>query len=190
MLPWLALLLAVFVCTVALAGYGIYRMLTLSGGVREIRQEASALWNGQWEKELEVKVPSIVFWAGRRVGSFLDLDPDVRDALRTVRGAQVGVYRLHETPTRRQLIELLKASDSAMTRRGWDRVVVVLDRHDLVAVYLPDQAAALDQVRACVMVLSDRELVMASVAGNLEPLMKLAQRHLPERRQLRLSENW
>jgi hypothetical protein len=33
---------------------------------------------------------------------------------------------------------MLAAADSAMTARGWERVVGVMDGKDLVAVYLPE----------------------------------------------------
>ena len=35
---------------------------------------------------------------------------------------------------------MLVAADSAMTARGWERVVGVMDGRDLVAVYLPEKS--------------------------------------------------
>ena len=178
---WLVILLAVPVVCLSVAAYGIYRTFTISGEVRELRRGMAKSFPQGWSKEIEVKAPRPLLWAGRRVVSWVNVEPDVRDAIQVVRGGQVGVYRLHEEPSRRQLGELLGRTDQAMDRRGWDRVVGVLNRHELVAVYMPAGADEDIELRGCVLVVSSRDLVLASVEGNLEPLARLVNRHLSNR---------
>jgi hypothetical protein len=69
---------------------------------------------------------------------------------------------------------MLAAADSAMTTRGWDRVVGVMDGQDLVTVYLPAKNVSIHRLKCCVMVFDGEKMVLVSAQGNLEPLLKYA----------------
>jgi len=51
----------------------------------------------------------------------------------------------------------------------------VSHKHELVAVYLPRRGFSAEHMKCCVLVLHGRDLVIAGVSGNLEPLLQLAQ---------------
>ena len=70
---------------------------------------------------------------------------------------------------------MLGAADSAMNRRGWDRVVGVLDGEDMVAVYVSSKTTSCRLLECCVVVFDGEQMVVASARGNLEPLLKLTQ---------------
>lgn len=69
---------------------------------------------------------------------------------------------------------MLAAADSTMTGCGWERVVGVIDGHNLVAVYLPEKNISAQCLKCCVMVFDGKELVLVSAQGNPEPLLRYA----------------
>jgi hypothetical protein len=69
---------------------------------------------------------------------------------------------------------MLAAADSAMTVRGWERVIRVIDGHNLVAVYVPGKNISAHHLKCCVLVLNGKEMVLVSVQGNPEPLLRYA----------------
>ena len=68
---------------------------------------------------------------------------------------------------------MLASADSAMTARGWERVVGVIDGRDLVAVYLPKKLSV-HRLKCCVLVFDGKEMVLVSAQGNPEPLVAYA----------------
>ena len=81
------------------------------------------------------------------------------------------------------------ATDKAMAARGWERVVGVAEKDDLVAVYLPRKGLAVGRMKCCMMVLHGPTLVVASARGNIEPLLNLSRDRLgfrPEKLHLAL----
>jgi hypothetical protein len=81
--------------------------------------------------------------------------------------------------------KLLIEADKAMSKRGCDRIVGVIDDNQLVAVYAPRDQSSHRNLSFSVMVLTGRELVCATARGNLEPVLQLAysksQEHLPKK---------
>jgi hypothetical protein len=65
-----------------------------------------------------------------------------------------------------------------MKARGWDRIVGVVERGQLVAVYWPSAKVSAANVTCCVLVFEGENLIVTSVHGNLEPLFELARQHL------------
>jgi len=68
---------------------------------------------------------------------------------------------------------MLAAADSAMTARGWERLVGIIDGRNLVTVYFP-QKISVHRLKCCVMVFDGKELVLVSAQGNPEPLLEYA----------------
>jgi len=69
---------------------------------------------------------------------------------------------------------MLAGADSTMTARGWERVVGVMNSHNLVAVYVPERNISAHRLKCCVLVLDGKEMVLVSVQGNPEPLLTYA----------------
>ena len=132
-----------------------------------------------WHKQVEFGVGWFPLALARTGLRFAPLDPEARLALRAVRGADVAVYQRSSADRSPDRGALLLAADQAMTKRGWDRMVGVVDRDDLVAVYVPRKTSSPRDLRACVLVLEPRQLVVVSGRANLEPLLELA-RNRPE----------
>ena len=126
-----------------------------------------------WEKTIELNVGGLTCGLARTVISCFELKPEARTALQAVRGAEVGVYHL---PRRERLANgsaILAAADDKMTARGWDRLVGVIKEGQLAAVYVPKKARSANAVTLCLVTLNDRDLVVVSARGNLEPLLDL-----------------
>lgn len=69
---------------------------------------------------------------------------------------------------------MLAAAGSAMIARGWQRVAGVLDRRNLVAIYLPTKNISVHRVKCCVMVFDGKEMVLVSARGNPDPILTYA----------------
>ena len=110
-----------------------------------------------------------------RAGSHLvKLPAEPRAALDALHAAEVGIYRLKEEPVSVEYSAIFPAADRAMKARGWERMVAVVQRDEFVVVYLPRKGVSLENMACCVMVLQGRDLVVASVRGNPQPLLELA----------------
>ena len=105
----------------------------------------------------------------------VDVDPDARLALRALRGAEVGVYRIRGQAGERSSV--LDRVDEAMTQKGWQRLVGVMNPNELVAVFVPENVRTARNVEVCVLVLNEREMVVVGARGDLEPLMEMAMSH-------------
>ena len=103
-----------------------------------------------------------------------DLDPEARTALHAVRGAEVGVYKLRAGHKELKRAVILSVADKAMARRGWDRIVGVMNQGEFVAIYVRHDARSTRNVRVCLLTLNGEGMVVASARSNLEPLMEMA----------------
>ena len=60
-----------------------------------------------------------------------------------------------------------------MSRRGWDRLVGVVDSDQTVAVYVPARSGRELQLDACILVVNRENLIVVSGRTDLEPLLEL-----------------
>jgi hypothetical protein len=147
----------------------------ISGDLQALRDGViQATSADDWEQDIEVGVGALTFTAARAGLSFVDLPEEARSALSAARSAEVGIYRLHGDHKRIDRAAMLAGSDKAMLRAGWDRLVGVVERDQLVAVYVPQKMRSLRNIQACVLVFNKHQMVLASARSNLEPLLDLA----------------
>ena len=146
-----------------------------------LSSEASALsesviaGNGMWNKKIALNVGFFTTGLVRAGSRFVKMPPEPRAAFDSIRGAEVGVYQLEKSAGWMDQDAILARADKAMSARRWDRVVGVSHEHELVAVYVPHRGFSTARMKCCVLVLQDRNLVIAGASGNLEPLLELAQ---------------
>jgi hypothetical protein len=150
---------------------GCFRVSTDVGALRDSVTKAA---QAEREERIEIGVGPLTLNLARAGLAFVDLEPEARTALHAVRSAEVGVYKLRGE--RRQLnhAAMLSAADKTMAGRGWDRVVGVINRHELVAIYVPGNARSSRNMKVCLVTVNDRELIVASARSNLEPVIELA----------------
>jgi hypothetical protein len=155
-------------------------LVATSTGCMRVNRDAATLRDSvldsagtAWNRKFELGVGGLTLGATRLGLSFVELEPEARAALQTVRGADVGIYEV-EGRQRRNLTSMLAAADKAMTGRGWERLVGVLKDGQLVAVYLPKGTCSTTNVRVCVAVFQQNQLVIASARTDLEPILEVA----------------
>jgi len=163
-------------CAWAIVGVtGYFRLGSETSG---LRSAALASLPGTINKRVAVSVGWFSTALVRFGSRFFTMPPEPRAALDSVRGASVGVYQLEQDPTSSSVRQLIISADAKMKGFGWDRVVGVTKEHELVAVYFPHRHVSASNLRCCVLVLQNRDLVIVSAAGNLEPLLELAHKHV------------
>jgi hypothetical protein len=177
-LAWLAALLGAGVLVALTAAAGVWSMLRAGPDVAALRE--CVVTSTGFRKEIELRVGPVVFGVVRAGLNFIELEPEVRSALGAVRGTSVGVYRLEAGLDRPAMIEKV---DQAMTRRGWERMVGVMEGKNTVLVYAPAKISTTRNLRLSLLVLDGEQLVLASVRGNPEPIFELlldeVARHCP-----------
>jgi len=166
-------------CVIGIAGY-----FRLSSESRVLRGSLMESVGGQWDKKFAIHVGGLTMGVVRLGSHFIHLAAEPRAALDTLHGAEVGIYRLREEPASLDAAAIFNSMDRAMKARGWDRVVGVARERELVAVYIPRKVFRPAKISCCVMVFHDRELVIASARGNLEPLLEIARKRIDHIRKL------
>jgi len=178
---WLAALLGAAVFAVLTAVVGVWSMLHASGEVAAMRDSFLESTAVDSETEIELSVGPMIFGMLRAGLNFVELEPEVRSALGAVRGTSVGVYRLDCSGWDRSA--MLAEVDAAMARRGWERLVAVLENQQCVLAYVPARIPSPRDLRLSVLVLDGDQLVVTSARVNPEPVVELAlreaRRHAP-----------
>jgi hypothetical protein len=153
----------------AVAGY-----FFLGNQATALRKTVFAHAGGQCEKRFAVHLGWMTTGLVRYGTRLFKLPPEPRAALDTLRGLEVGVYRLPEPPSPNTAAQILADTDRTMAKRGWDRIVGVLHEDKTVAIYAPHQGLSRSSIECAVMVLHDRDLIIAAGSGNPLPLIELA----------------
>jgi len=162
---------AVVLLSVSLVTTGCFRP---SGSTRALRDCVLAEAGEGWAAEVELGVGPLTFGLARNGSRFLELPDEVRTLLGSMRAADVGVYRYYGVERPKSGSELLRAADRGLSQGGWERMIAVLDGRETVGLYVPDQLDPGGQLRLCVLVVSESELVIVSARGKPEPLIQLA----------------
>ncbi len=171
---WLWGLLAAPLLLLVLLAAGVASCFRLGSDARTLRNELIKSSGVEWRQQIALNAGRLTLGAVRAGPSCARLDPGARAALQSIRTAGVGVYQLPSGMPPPDRAAMLAAADSAMTARGWERVVGVMDGQDLVTVYLPEKNVSVHRLKCCVMVFDGEEMVLVSAQGNLEPLLKYA----------------
>ena len=171
---WLRCILAVLLLLSVVIAVEVVSCLHLSSDTRALRNSLIKSSGVEWRQRIALHAGGLVLSTVRAGLSFVNLDAGARAALQSVRGAEVGVYQLPVGAKPPDRAVLLAAADAAMTARGWDRVVGVMDGSDLVTVFLPGEIASARRMKCCLMVFDGQEMVVVSARADLEPLFKYA----------------
>ncbi len=170
----LVLLLLLAAIPMALAA-GVWSCVRTGSDVTALRRAAIQASDSRWERQVEFRVGRLLFALGRFGLSFAPLDSDARTALRAVRSVEVTVFQAPDRnhPNR---AAILTSADQVMTRRGWERMVGVVDQENAVAVYVPKRPRG-QLLHACVLVVNEENLVVVSAETDWTAVAKLVERH-------------
>ena len=156
---------------VSVGASGCFKVSSDAGALRDSVIKSSA---AEWDQEIEIGVGAIALTLARTGLAFVDLEPEARAALRAVRSAEVGVYKRRGGHKPLKNTAILRAADRVMNDRGWERIIGVMNRRELVAIYVRGDVRSTRNVKVCLVTVNDHELVVASARSNLEPLMAVA----------------
>jgi len=169
----------VMVCTalIALLILGVTSYFRLSADTGALLSGVTKASGLELRRVVALNVGEATFTLARAGLSFARLPEEARAALRSVRACEVGVYHSltrGDNGASEDRPGMLERADAAMIRRGWERIVGVLDGDDLVAVYAPAAMDSPQSVRFCVVVFDGSELVVAGIKGDLRPVFEIA----------------
>lgn len=116
--------------------------------------------------------------------SFVEMEEDARSAMSSVREVEVGVYKFRSGNKSMDRVSMMAAADQVMERQNWYRLAGVIDNNEMVAVYTPATTHYKKKLMIKVVVVNPREMVLVSAAGNPEPLLDIAFRHINASKEL------
>jgi len=170
---WLWIFLATPLLLLVLVGTGVASCFYLGSDARALRDEVIKSSGVAWRQQIVLNAGRLALGTIRAGLCCTPLDPGARAAVQSVQTAGVGVYELPAGTAPPDRAAMLAAADSAMTARGWERVVGVISGPDLVTIYC-SQKVSVHRLKCCVLVFDGQELVLVSAQGNPEPLVKYA----------------
>lgn len=153
------------------AASGYFRLSSEMSGLRDSLQAASGR---DWHRTIALNIGGFTFGAARAGLSFVEMPDQARVALQTIKGCEVGIYQTMADSETADRGAMLAAADQAMERRGWERVVGVIDDENLVAVYVPLKIASVSRMKCAVMVCEGNQMIIASTRANLNPAIQFA----------------
>lgn len=124
------------------------------------------------DQKVEVGAGFFTIGLAKMMTQYVDIPPEAREALSSVKHLECAVYEVHER--RHSLATILADADEAMTARGCERLVGVVQRDQLVAVYVPRNMNSTKDVSASVLVLNNNQLVCASARADARQLFQMA----------------
>jgi hypothetical protein len=157
---------------------GVTGFFRLSSETTALRESLMKGQIGLLDKKITVHVGGFTTALVRLGVQFFKVPPEARAAISSIRGGEVGIYKLTQQPEAIDSKAIFQAADEALALKGWERVVGVSKEGELVAIYLPHKGVAPEHMRCCLMVLHGQDLILASARGNVASLMELAQPHL------------
>jgi hypothetical protein len=179
---WIIAGLVLLVSPVIIVGLGVWSVLTLNRDAAILRREVMTATGSDWHTKVQLSTGCVLLGTARAVLHFVhhkDID-DARLALAAVKNASVGVYERNDRDAAVSLEQLLVHTDKVMQRRGWNRLVGVVDGRQTVLIYTPEDEGTGDKIDLCIAVVDGRQMVIVSTCVDAGELTKLVERHAPE----------
>lgn len=173
----LALLLASLVATVGailLVAGMIWSGLRVGPDAAALRNACLRGHSGQFQKRMELSLGRVHCGLIRFGLGFAPLPDEVGVAVASLKAAEVAVYELHGKDHGAARTECFVAADEVMSKRGWERLVGVVDRDQLVMIFVPREVRSEGDLRFCLAVQDRLQLVVVSARTDLEPLLALS----------------
>jgi len=175
---WLVATLAVLASLPVIFAACLILSFRMGGEARALRQAVVASDPDHWRTEFELGVGRLPAWVARNglraAAGHLELPPEALAGIASFRAADVGVYRRTSGTGLSLATPPAKDIDAVMARRGWEPVVTVHERDQYVRVFVPEKLDATRELRACVLVLQEDQMVLVSALLDPEPLVGLA----------------
>jgi len=175
--PWI---LAILVTICMLPVFLVATHIGLSREATMLRDELKTATGSTWSTRVQLSSGPFLIPLARAVVSFCNVDEEARYALAAVRSGSVGVYELDVAGEAEGLAPALASLDKRMERRGWERLVTVIDGGENVVIYAQSGDSWNGRMKVCVGVVSGRELVVVSATLRPEELMPVIDKHIQQ----------
>lgn len=178
---WRWVLLGAGLCLTpfVLLAVAVISYVTLDREVRVLRNHVMDATDSTWNTKVQMSVGRLTLGAigqGLRFVDHKDM-ADARLALRSVKHASVGVYERRSGGQDWSRERLFTATDRAMQKRGWTRMVGVAEKKETVLIYMQDDLGEDGPFEICIAVVNDKEMVVCSTTVDAEALGELVARH-------------
>jgi len=176
--PWhvIVIVAATLLTLCAIEIIGLFKLGSDTNALRASLMDSSP---AGWNKKIALHLGGLTTALVRTGLKFVHLGPEPRAAIELLRTVEFGIYR---SANRSDCIvgsSALAASDRVMSKRGWERVIVVCNEHELVVIYVPNQPSSrCSNLLCCFAVVNRDTLVVASIKGNPSALLEIARKHL------------
>lgn len=150
-------------------GTGCFRV---SSDTRALRDAALESGFARADEKIEFGVGFFTVGLARLATHYIDIPPEARTALSSLKQAECAVYEVHQP--RESLAAILLEADKAMETRGCERLVGVIQKRQLVAVYVPRDMKSARDVQASILVLDGKQLVCVTARADARDLVQLA----------------
>jgi hypothetical protein len=174
-------------CLVLLLATGCFRVGSETRALRD-----AALDNGisGASEKIEIGVGMFTVGLARMAAKYVEIPPEAHTILSSLKQAECSVYEFEQRQG--SLASILQDADRAMERQDCERLVGVIQENQLVAIYIPKSMKSARNLKASVLVLSDRQLVCATAHADARELIQLAMskahEKLPPREKLPASD--
>lgn len=147
----------------------------MDGDGQALRKAMVTSSGATFHRQFQAAVGPVLLGATRFGLSFVaDLPPEARRVIGAVKSARVSVSRVEGTVGRTDFSKMLQATDRVMNRRGWERIVGVLDGDALVVIYVDPSPGWGGTVKIRLGVLESEQLVIVSTKAKLKPVVEVA----------------
>jgi hypothetical protein len=178
---WIIAGLVLLIAPIFLVAAGVLSLLTLDRDAALLRREVMTATGSDWHTKVQMNLGWGTLGTVRTILRFVEHKDiaDARLALKAVRSASVGVYERTSYDDDADMSQMLVHTDKMMEKRGWSRLVGVVDGRQTVLIYTSDVAMSGDRIDLCLAVVDGRELVVVSTRVDAGTLGELVERHAP-----------
>jgi len=179
---WIALGLGLLLTPLVLLGVGAISMLTLDRDAALLRREVMAATEAKWHTKVQLDLGWVTLGAVRTGLRFIHHEhiAEARMALQAVRRASVGVYERDSQGKDVSREVLLAHTDQTMGKRGWTRLVGVINKDESVLIYVSGERDSDSRLDLCLAIVNGKELVVVSTNVDADALVELAVQYIPQ----------
>lgn len=170
--------LLLFACLLSLGIFLIIRSFSIHTDMKILRDGITQLDGLRVERQLGVSLGPVALFLARTGLAFADLPREARLALSSARGVELGLYQVMQHPQHIDWGKITRETDARMKQRGWERFLAVSHDNECVLGYAPATTESSRNMRVCLAVLNDSELILLGARINAKPLVDLATREL------------
>jgi hypothetical protein len=154
-------------------GLGLTGCIGVNRGFRELRNDVLENIDGNYKKEIEFSVGPAAIWLAGLFVQFADTEEPVEEYLHNVSRVQVSVFENHSKGSNGLTFTKLREICNEMEMRKWNCIVRTVDGDESTAVFV--RSADPDELNQMfVIALSDEELVLVEIMGDLDRLIEVA----------------